>query len=261
MCKFINLNFFTESNPFFSSKKELYEFRHPKNPIFIPNKRKLTFRPWIHQVSTEIKATNKNASKGDSNPTSNGIKSMLVICASHSDLTLIPVNQPSTSTAVPLLAAPRSVITEHILFRPHLLDIKVQATVTGGQFNLSKVFVSSTMHEGKQQIIYKANRKIHVLDPNWVTIIHPNIKQTDALLVVLEGEHAGRFGLRICHSRSHSDTALVHIINGIEDSTPSQSGIEVRIPATHLAIVFETKEEKRLHTECVQERRKETRAP
>ena len=100
-----------------------------------------------------------------------------------------------------------------------------------------------------------------MLDPTWVTIIHPNIKQTDALLVVLAGKYAGRFGLRICHSRGHSeDTALIKIIDRVEGSRPSETGIEAHLPAKHLAITFECSKEKRWNTECAQARRKETRA-
>lgn len=188
------------------------------------------------------------------------MKIALIICAFRSalSLTLTLAPQHSTLTAPPLLQTSEP---EHLLFSAHLLDVKVQVKVTGGQFNLSKVFVASAMHEGKRKIIYKANRKIHVLNPNWVTIIHPNVKQTDALLVVLEGEYAGRFALRVCHSRSHSeDTALVNLIDRTERSRSSQTRIEVHIPAKYLAIVLETKEEKKWNTEYMQSRRKETRS-
>jgi hypothetical protein len=94
-----------------------------------------------------------------------------------------------------------------------------------------------------------------------VTVIHPNIKQTDALLIILEGEYAGRFALCICHSHSYAeDTALVSLIDQIEGSIPSQPGIEVHIAAKHLGITFETKEEKKRNKELVKERRKQTRS-
>jgi len=39
------------------------------------------------------------------------------------------------------------------------------------------------------------HKTTYVMDSNWVTILHLNVKATDALLVVLEGEHARRFAL------------------------------------------------------------------
>ena len=244
----------------FRTRKELYNFQHPKNPIFCPNPRKLPLRPWIYQFTTETaNATNTNIAKGNAIPML-CLETLLLMSALHF-LFLTVAHQSGTTTAQPIIPAPGTVIAEHVLFSANLLDVKIQVKVTGGQFKLSKAFVSSTMHEGKQRIIYQANRKIYVLDPTWVTIIHPNIKHTDALLIVLEGEHAGRFALRICHSRSHSEpTALVSIINRVDSSRPSQTGIEVHIPEKYLAIVFETKEEKKWHAECMQSRRKETRA-
>jgi len=78
------------------------------------------------------------------------------------------------------------------------------------------------------------------------------VKQTDALLVILEGEYAGRFALRICHTHCGSQaTARVGIIDRITCIRPNQTGIEVHLPLEHLGIVQETNEEKKWHTECM----------
>ena len=93
-----------------------------------------------------------------------------------------------------------------------------------------------------------------------MSVIHPNVKQTDALLVIIKGEHMGRFGLRICHSHSGSQaSALLEIIDRVEDSKPTRTGIEICLPAEYLAIILETKEEKKWNAECMVDRRKQAR--
>ena len=163
-----------------------------------------------------------------------------------------PVSAPSP----PSPAAP-----QHTLLHESLLDNKVQAKVVGGGLDLSKVFVYGSIQDGRPKLLYTANRKTQILEPNWVTITHPNVKQTDALLVVVKGEHIGKFALRICHSRRGSEVmALVEIINRVEGSKPTGTGIELHLPADYLAIVYETKEEKKWHTGCMEGRRKQARA-
>jgi hypothetical protein len=142
------------------------------------------------------------------------------------------------------------------------LDVKVQAKVVGGRFNLAKTFVSGSMYEGQPKILYTANKTTHCLEPNWVTVLHPNVKSTDALLIILEGEYAGRFALRICHTHRDSQAmALVGIIDRAAGMCPNQTGVEVPLPAVHLAIVQESNEEKKWHTECMKARRQQARAP
>ena len=98
----------------------------------------------------------------------------------------------------------------------------------------------------------------YVVDPNWVTILHPNVKATDALLVVLEGEHAGRFALLICQTHRSSKTmALVAIIDHAAGMQPNQTRIEVALPAEDLVIVQEMKVEKDRYTECMKARREQ----
>ena len=54
--------------------------------------------------------------------------------------------------------------------------------------------------------------------------------------------------------------ALVQIIDRAAGMHPNQTGIEVPLPAEHLAIVQEMNEEKKWHTECMKARRQQARA-
>ena len=122
--------------------------------------------------------------------------------------------------------------------------------MAGGRLDLAKTFVSGSMYQGQPKILYKCQKMTRPLEPNWVTILHPNVKQTDALLVILEGEYVGRLALQICHTHHGSQAmACVGIIDRVTGMQPHQMGIEVHLPPEHLGIVQETKEEKKWHTE------------
>jgi hypothetical protein len=154
---------------------------------------------------------------------------------------------------------PPSACPPHILFDARLFGVKVQAKVEGGPGNMTfaSVFVWAELVENQPSIRYSANRKIQTLNSNWVTVLHPNIKQTRGLLIVIKGEHAGKFGLRICHSRHNSqDTALVALINRNKGSPPTLTGVEKHFLSEELAIVEESKEEKKWNSECIGPRRK-----
>ena len=117
---------------------------------------------------------------------------------------------------------------------------------------MAKTFISGSMYEGRPRILYTTHKTTYVVDPNWVTILHPNVKATNALLVVLEGEHTGRFALRICQTHRGSKTmALVAIIDCAAGMQPNQTRIEVALSAEDLAIVQEMKVEKEWHIECM----------
>ena len=167
----------------------------------------------------------------------------------------MPVWDPSSQTPeyhthVPTPPVPA--LPDHPLLQTHLLDVKVQAKVASGELNLAKTFVSGSMYQGQPNILYKSHKMTHPLESNWVTILHPNVKQMDTLLVVLEGEYAERFTLRICHTHCDSQSmALVRIIDHIAGMRPNQMGIEVHIPVEHLRIVQETNEENKWHMECM----------
>jgi hypothetical protein len=167
---------------------------------------------------------------------------------------------PDHQTRAPTPPVPA--LPDHPLLQTHLLDVnlKVQAKVVGGELNLIKAFVSGSMYQGRPQILYKSYKTTRPLEPNWITILHLNVKQTDALLVILEGEYVGRFALRICHTHRGSQAmALVGIIDRAASMRPNQTGIEVHLPAEHLGIVQETNEEKKWHRECMKARRQQAR--
>jgi len=157
-----------------------------------------------------------------------------------------------------VLTPPVSALSDHPLLQSHLLDVKVQAKLSGSQHKVAKTFISGSMYEGRPRILYMTYKMTYVMDPNWVTILHPNVKATDALLVILDGEHVGRFTLQICQTHHSSKTmALVTIIDHATGMQPNQTGIEVALPAEDLAIVQEMKVEKEWHTECMKARREQ----
>jgi hypothetical protein len=106
-------------------------------------------------------------------------------------------------------------------------------------------------------LCYSARNTEYPLEPSWVTVLTPNVRQHKGLLLVVKGEHIGKFGLRICHHIVEEQAmALVAFINRSERSPPMLTGEEVRLYANQLVIVDESKVEKEWNTACIALRRK-----
>jgi hypothetical protein len=233
----------------YSTKKFLADFCLPRNVHFRPRQRSVVPRSWA---------------------SGNNITPFHLLSVSSGNVTPVPdpsevssstpawnpsAQTPSWNTRTP---TPPPTPPTHILFDPRLFGIKVQAKVNGGPgMTYNSIFVSAELIEDHPRIQYLANRQIHTLQPDWVTVIHPNIKQTRALLIVVKGEHTGEYCLRICHSRCGSqDTALVALIQRNKVSPPTLKEVEKHFSSEELAIVEESKDEKKWNSECIGPRRK-----
>jgi hypothetical protein len=179
---------------------------------------------------------------------------------------LTPAWNPSSQTpgweprspSPPTMPASAPPLPQHILLDPRLPKVKIQVKVDAPNMKFAKAYVYSRDVDGHPTICYSAKKMVTHLQPSWVTIIHPNVKLHRGLLLVLEGEHMGKFGLRICHNiRNGQVMALLALINRTDGSPPTLTGEEVRLFDYQLAIVEESKEESKWNTDCIQTRRKE----
>jgi len=165
----------------FSSRKKLFMFHYTRNLLYHPN----------NQVSCPYAPTAPAEPTVCLTPMPS-LSETLSSMPAWDLLLWTPEHHPRIPTP-PMLALP-----DHPLLQSHLLDVKAQAKLSDGQHKVAKTFISGFMYEGWLRILYTTHKTTYVMDPNWVTILHPNMKVTDALLVVLEGEHPGRFTLWIC---------------------------------------------------------------
>jgi hypothetical protein len=141
------------------------------------------------------------------------------------------------------------------------MGVNVDAVVTGGQYKNRKMVVYSSMVDGQQKILHRSYGTITILDPEWVALALVNVTRHDGLLVVIKGEHLGKFGRRIHYGHfSEGRKALVAFVNRVSGVQDTLTGEEQHLLADCLASVHEEKAEKDNNELVVEARRKAARA-
>src|SRR4030088_611563 len=92
-----------------------------------------------------------------------------------------PVWQPDAPTGG---VTPSS---QHLLFDPAIMNVNVDAIVTGGEYKNKKMVVYSSMVDGQQKILHRSYGTITILDSDWVALAPVNVTRYDRLLVVVKG--------------------------------------------------------------------------
>jgi hypothetical protein len=141
------------------------------------------------------------------------------------------------------------------------MNVNVDAIVTGGEYKNKKMVVYSSMVDGQQKILHRSYGTITILDSDWVALAPVNVTRYDGLLVVVKGEHLGKFGRRIHYGHfSEGKRALVAFVNRVSGVQDTLTGEEQHLPADCLAIVHEAKAERDNNGLVVEERRKAARS-
>jgi hypothetical protein len=141
------------------------------------------------------------------------------------------------------------------------MDIEVVAVVTGGKYTKKKLVVHSMMVDRQLRILYRSYSTTTGLDPEWVSLAEVNVTRYEGLLVVIRGEHLGKFGRRIHYGQFGKEKrALVAFVNRVSGAQDTLTGEEQHLPAECLAIVHEEKAEKDKNDLVVESRRKGARA-
>jgi hypothetical protein len=136
----------------------------------------------------------------------------------------------------------------------------VEAVVTGGKYSNKKTVVYSSVLDGQPKILHQSHGTITTLDPEWVSLAPVNVTRYNGLLVVIKGEHLGKFGRRIHYSQFCDEKrALVAFVNRVSGLQDTLTGEEHHLSADCLAMAFEEKAEKDKNEVVVEARRKEAR--
>ena len=94
-----------------------------------------------------------------------------------------------------------------------------------------------------QHVSYKTSEW---LDPAWVSLKHPHPTRDNGLLVVIKGEHCGKYVQQI-HHRYEQETVIIilHVMKRTENAADSLTEEQLELSADHLCVAVETKEDKK----------------
>jgi hypothetical protein len=187
-----------------------------------------------------------------------------------------PAWDPSSRTPQPnfdnadSLASPSSPVDTfdqlggHALLDLRLLHAQIKVSVTGGKFSKRELTVSVRLIEGRLSIQHQFYKSWETLLPEWVTPKYPNATRDNGLLVVIKGDHCGKYVRRI-HHRYEAGEAIVilAVVNRMAGHMDNLSGEQLELDVSHLCVCQESKEDKglnRLLMDALREEARKTRA-
>src|ERR1700678_2256938 len=98
------------------------------------------------------------------------------------------------------------------------------------------------------------------LDLAWDSPKHPHLTRNNGLLVVIKGEHCGRYVRRIHHTYDQ-ETALIilGIVKRMENAVNTLTGEQLELGADHLCEAIKTKEDKQCNKSVMTALREQAR--
>jgi len=133
-------------------------------------------------------------------------------------------------------------------------------SVTGGKFVHKELTASVLSVDGRLGIQRQLYKSFQPLLPNQVTPKHPNPTRDNGLLVVIKGDHCGKYVRRI-HHRYKGEEAIVilAVVNRVAGHVDNLSGEQLELDISHLCVCEESKEDKGLNRLLMNPLREEAR--
>jgi hypothetical protein len=142
---------------------------------------------------------------------------------------------------------------QHPLLDERLVGAQVKAVVNDGEnYKNREVFVSIARVEGVLSIRHRVYNTSKGLLPAWVSLKSPNLTRDNGLLMVLKGEHCGKYVRRI-HHRYHEDNGnkqalmILAVVEKVFGAAETLTGEQFELGPDSLCLAFETNEDKKLN--------------
>ena len=148
----------------------------------------------------------------------------------------------------------------HALLDLQLLEAQLRVFVTGGKFNKKELTASVHLIEERLSIRHHFYKSWEALLPEWVTPKYPNPTRDNGLLVIIKGDHCGKYVRRI-HHRYEGEEAIVilAVVNRVAGHVDNLSGEQLGLDVSHLSVCEELKEDKGLNKSLMNPLREEAR--
>jgi hypothetical protein len=152
----------------------------------------------------------------------------------------------------------------------HLLDerlvgAQLKVVVNDGEnYKNREVIVSIARVEGVVSIRHHVYNISKGLSPAWVSTKGPNPTRDNGLLVVVKGEHCGKYVRRI-HHRYHEDNGnkraliLLAVVQKVVGATDTLTGEQFELGPDSLCLAFETNEDRKLNANLMNSLRENAR--
>ena len=150
----------------------------------------------------------------------------------------------------------------HPLLDSRLLNVQLGVIVTGGKFNAKTLTATVQSIDGRLSLHHTVYKTPTALPEEWVTPKYPNSTRDNGLLIVIKGEHCGKYVRRI-HHRYEDTTAIVilAVVNRVAGHMDKFTGekLELELDVSYLCVCKESFADKELNSSLMDELREEAR--
>ena len=154
---------------------------------------------------------------------------------------------------------------QHPLLDERLVGAKLRVVVNDGEtYRDREVCVSIARIEGAVSIRHQVYNGSRGLAPGWVSSKSPNPTRDNGLLMVVEGEHCGKYVRRI-HHRYHEDNGskqaviILAVVEKVDGAADTLTGERLELHPDSLCLACETTEDKKLNATLMNLLREEAR--
>lgn len=134
----------------------------------------------------------------------------------------------------------------HFFLNSRLLGATLKVVVNGGEYKDKELDAYLAEANGQLSIRHDHYKSSIPLQPDWVTPKHPCPKREKGLLIVIKGEHYGKYVRRIQHRNENEQAIMILAVirreTGVADVLSEE---RLELCSEFLCAVFETKEEKK----------------
>ena len=134
----------------------------------------------------------------------------------------------------------------------------------GKTYKNREVAVSIAKIEGVVNIRHEVYNTSRGLFPAWVSPKRPNPTRNNGILMVVEGNHCGKY-IRWIHHRHHEDNGnkqtliLLAVVNKVDGAADTLTGEQLELGPDSLCIAVETNEDKKLNANLMNSLRENAR--
>src|SRR5271168_3230669 len=155
---------------------------------------------------------------------------------------------------------------QHHLLDERLVGAQLKVVVNDGDvtYKNREVPVSIAKVDGVVSIRHYVYNTSKGLAPAWVSSKSPNPTRDNGLLMVVEGEHCGKY-VRRFHHRYHEDDGkkqaliILAVINKVDGAANRLTGEQLELGPDSLCLAFETNEDKKLNANLMNSLREDAR--
>jgi len=142
------------------------------------------------------------------------------------------------------------------------LKVVVNNTDTGKKSEAVVVLIAKV--DGVVSILKEVHNSLKNLAPAWVSSTSPNPTRDNGLLMVVKGEHCGKYVRRI-HHRYHEDNGnkqalvILAVVKKVDGAADTLTGEQFELGPDSLCLAFETSEAKKLNANLMNSLRENAR--